>query len=431
MCVVIRVALTTVLLINQDNLGHGRFLSVRPELGLLTSTARTFIQEGITTEYATQVVGTTLNNGRQYAQYLKKSSRVLYENGLQPSVITSWVGEGSTATAETPATFTAHLESHNDLLSDAEAADWRAIDDKLRNVEFVGNTDYFRLQQSSQLLQSTPDSGVFASSVLSTVIHSVYAAPNQNNARILAAQKVLPIGDLPTFTVKNNFAPSGYQNTAETEIGEAGEGEEGRSAKLYHQQLMQQKQQNKFQNSTQIQFKKRVLATITYYGFADFTTLVGDSLIVFSPSTVQASLNLGHITSIKGMATLRSSELELFPSTAAEILVKTTNILSTLDKVTTTTTSPNLEEEKKPFSVGSVVEEIGKSSAGLEIKTEPVFVEHMEATSIKPQLEIRKYWRYMHRYPGHKLKAKIKGRLKFLRKELKLKELKKLKIRER
>ncbi|XP_039232896.1 uncharacterized protein LOC120320434 isoform X2 [Drosophila yakuba] len=87
--------ITTVLLVNNES-GHvadfhGRFLTVRPEIGVLTSTARTFIQDGITTEFATKILGTTLNNGRLYAQYLKKSSRVLYENeNVAPSVVTSW-----------------------------------------------------------------------------------------------------------------------------------------------------------------------------------------------------------------------------------------------------------------------------------------------------------------------------------------------------
>ncbi|KAI5636459.1 putative sperm flagellar membrane protein domain-containing protein [Phthorimaea operculella] len=72
----------TVLLVNDKrneyNTKIGRYHSVKPLIGLLTSTARTFIQDGVTTEFATQILGTTLDNGRIYAQLLTKSSLVLY-----------------------------------------------------------------------------------------------------------------------------------------------------------------------------------------------------------------------------------------------------------------------------------------------------------------------------------------------------------------
>lgn len=163
MCVYVCEDLTTVLLVNNEGTGrlgdvhgysHGRYLSVRPEVGLLTSTARTFIQEGITTEYATQVVGTTLDNGRLYAQYLKKSSRVLFENGhvaAPPSVVTSWVGDSVQPHSRS------YLQSHNDLFN-ADAPNWRDIDDSLDDIasvpaadvgEFVGNTDFLRFKGSS------------------------------------------------------------------------------------------------------------------------------------------------------------------------------------------------------------------------------------------------------------------------------------------
>lgn len=104
---------------------HGRFLTVRPEIGVLKSTARTFIQDGITTEFATKIVGTTLNNGRLYAQYLKKSSRVLYENeNISPSVVTSWVGEEDSL--QTPLV----LQSHNDLFN-IDDSNWQDIDDSI------------------------------------------------------------------------------------------------------------------------------------------------------------------------------------------------------------------------------------------------------------------------------------------------------------
>ena len=67
---------TTLLLIdNDDDTRSGR--SARPS-GVLTSTARTFVHDGTTTEYGTQVIGTTLDHGKYYAQLLQTSSKIYY-----------------------------------------------------------------------------------------------------------------------------------------------------------------------------------------------------------------------------------------------------------------------------------------------------------------------------------------------------------------
>lgn len=83
----------TVLLVNDQkrndyNSKLGRYHSVKPLIGLLTSTARTFIQDGVTTEFATQILGTTLNNGRIYAQLLTKSSLIIYNKPANDDAVT-------------------------------------------------------------------------------------------------------------------------------------------------------------------------------------------------------------------------------------------------------------------------------------------------------------------------------------------------------
>ncbi|XP_017869041.1 PREDICTED: mucin-17-like [Drosophila arizonae] len=345
--------LTTVLLVNKNGVGrlgdsYGRFLSVRPEIGLLTSTARTFIQEGVTTEYATQVVGTTLNNGRLYAQYLKKSSRVLFEkspNSMLPSVVTSWVGD-SVQSSQTRS----YLQSHNDLLN-ADSPDWQEIDDRLvleavgvplngNDHEFIGNTDFIMLKSDSQLVSKPVASNSIIKNITdnSDVKFATRSRHMEDNVSNIAADKVLSIGDLPTFTVKNNFEPSGYQinEGQDTQIIadlNANPSEEGRSAKIYHN-LGQNVKGDKTYHQP-INIPKRQLSTVTYYGFADFTTLVGDSLIVFLPRSPQSSPSLGHVTSIKGMATLRTSDVNLVLTTmttfihsskTAEVAVSPTTI---------------------------------------------------------------------------------------------------------
>ncbi|XP_036335216.1 uncharacterized protein LOC118745711 [Rhagoletis pomonella] len=356
------VDLTTVLLVNNENNGRsdylGHYASVRPEVGLLTSTARTFIQEGVTTEYATQVVGTILDNGRLYAQYLKKSSRVLYDNGQQqphqtavlPTAITSWVGDNLELQTKSL------LESHNDLFN-ADQPDWQDIDDRLLidGSAFVGNTDFVGLSEGRKKQQNSISTAypTFPSTHITTNFSSsssngssssgrngtrnwhadvpLHKASRtgqlEENARELEANKVLPIADLPTYTVRNHFSPSGFStemNLNQVHLPQhpvsGGTGESShiykkfgnnelilnRSPKLYYQQLMGANGgiSRAFKAAPAEAFLNRQLSTTTYYGFADFTTIVGDSVIVFSPSTSTENLNLGHVTSIKGEATL-------------------------------------------------------------------------------------------------------------------------------
>ncbi|KAH8283400.1 hypothetical protein KR054_009562, partial [Drosophila jambulina] len=267
---------TTVLLVN-NSAHHGRFLTVRPEIGLLTSTVRTFIQDGITTEFATKVVGTKLNNGRLYAQYLKKSSRVFYDNEhlLAPSVVTSWVGEGGE---------TLSLQNHNELFNTDDVVDWQDIDDNLgvHRAEFVGNTDFVGIQTTTDLapVQS-----------ISSVRVEVNKQISKNHITQAPAHTKLKDGitkltdQLETFTVNKNVGH--FQGTTPT-----------------IQDTVSTIQQQRIGKNVETPGSKRVMASVTYYGFADFTTIVGDSVIVFSPSTMQSSLNLGHVTSIKGKPTL-------------------------------------------------------------------------------------------------------------------------------
>ncbi|KAM7341413.1 uncharacterized protein ACRADG_012281 isoform 2-T2 [Cochliomyia hominivorax] len=339
--------LTTVLLVNNEN--HGRYINVRPEVGLLTSTARTFIQEGVTTEYATQVVGTTLDNGRIYAQYLKKSSRVLYNSGVpQPSVVTSWVGESLQSDA-------LYLpQSHNDLFN-ADQPDWRAIDDSLladrrHKDNFIGNTDYVALSSKPSLISNLKSE---LDTFLKTSTSTIYTTNSkiaynfvpqlgdlEENARKIFANKVLPIGDLPTYTIKQNYEPSAYLASGDTNLNleiDTDEDAFGRNPKLIYKNVMQNnlKLENVSDSKDSITPKpfipvSRHFATVTYYGFADFTTVVGDSVIVFSPSTSTPNVNYNaHVTSIKGEATLgaglpQGPSVSKVPITIAQDIIEPT-----------------------------------------------------------------------------------------------------------
>ncbi|KAH8418166.1 hypothetical protein KR009_007114, partial [Drosophila setifemur] len=301
--------ITTVLLINNESgrVGdiHGKFLTVRPDVGLLTSTARTFIQNGITTEFATKVVGTTLNNGRLYAQFLKKSSRVLYKNeNLVPSVVTSWVGDSDFQ--QTPL----FLQSHNDLYN-ADDAEWQNIDDGFGNNrdEFVGNTDFVQSTRIPQSIISTDRGEKSFTSSPSSQKNNTFKSDTDSFK--LTDGKVFSIKNLETFTVKNkinrNTDATFKQTTAELYI-------------LGNDTTYRQVVQERFGKNVEshIPLSKQVLATVTYYGFAEFTTIVGDSVIVFSPSTVQNNLNFGHVTSIRGRPTLKHEPIHSQTSQVVE-----------------------------------------------------------------------------------------------------------------
>ncbi|XP_023036333.2 serine-rich adhesin for platelets [Drosophila willistoni] len=428
--------LTTVLLVNNGNgagrVGdiHGRFLTVRPEVGLLTSTARTFIQEGTTTEFATQVLGTTLENGRLYAQYLKKSSRVLYENAnsnihVAPSVVTSWVGDSTNLHTR------AFLQSHNDLLN-ADAPDWQDIDDRLggsstsrSHDKFVGNTDFVSFQSAS------PTIGLEAASSTNSDHESpsknvpiVNVFPDrfgnlENNARKLAAQKVLPIGDLPTFTIKTHFEPSAYQLDDDNSMSQEEQRQhasylgldDGRSPKVFYQHLMEGQNHDNVKMpaeqslSKETVLPKRTLATVTYYGFADFTTLVGDSVIVFSPNTLETSPNFGHVTSIKGKATLSTLESRsgsnIAPQSSITIGMQKAEIVSTqinpwaigLDVNTSEIPNnpPSAVQSMTPelkMSQGSIISTASGSSIGNIITTEQVAPKKTELSETNPTFSL-------------------------------------------
>ncbi|XP_016950566.1 uncharacterized protein LOC108024906 [Drosophila biarmipes] len=321
--------ITTVLLLNNKSghVGdiHGRFLTVRPEIGVLTSTARTFIQDGTTTEFATKILGTTLNSGRLYAQYLRKSSRVLYENDkLFPSVVTSWVGEGDSH--QTPL----FLQSHNDLFN-SDDADWQDIDDSLgvNRGEFVGNTDYVIQQSTKVREQSSPDYQDkplrYLKPVASSNVTLIFDSKRKDEINKLV-DKVSSIENLKTYTIKSHFADFSAPKQTITVLDTLREERKYEMKSRIEQNVEEQKHKSQ-------SFNKQVLASITYYGFAEFTTVVGDSVIVFSPSTTQSTLHFGHVTSIKGKPTLKLMSIHDYNSQTTQTSPSPLKPVPTLNKI--------------------------------------------------------------------------------------------------
>lgn len=369
-----------------DNHGRsslGRFLSVKPAVGLLTSTARTFIQEGVTTEYATQVLGTTLDNGRLYAHLLTKSSRVLYDNDLP-------------------------TRSYNDISNKKWNFDNNVIN---KNVNFVKNTDYispqkadtylvfpttkpnfYRFTEKKSYFDKEQQTGEPVSTVAAVTSESTeeellksasssnervpYQEPHfrqkqpqqistpllpqtssYNNVKVfkvnpierhinlenysnfkeqstendvasnnrnikeqkyeaLQPSKIKPKMDIPTFTVRNDFSPSGFSF-----LGDLPEFEyDINTEKSRPTTPAERKAKLLFRGGQPVKQELKDLVTVTHMGFADFTTTVGDTVFVFSPHTSTSEQNFaGQVTSIRGDATLEPTHTLKEPTVTSTV----------------------------------------------------------------------------------------------------------------
>lgn len=362
---------TTVLLVDNNNrVAHGRFLNVKPAVGLLTSTARTFIQDGVTTEYATQVLGTTLDHGRLYAQLISKSSRVLYNknnvadsNSINPTSTISF-----NPFNQIPIT---QLSAHNNEIT--LNGDDRNMNNNNNNhtqklddenvVTFIKNTDYIAPDRPSIIYPSTATNVFnftrqvpqFDFEFLPVSLAQVQENPFEANAKVKESFSVsqsssssrssnngkgevvndkngvnpdkVKLGfDLPTYTVKHDYL-NYFWDDPDTDIylsQQKGYSTEGSQEDDSDESYVPRENHFSFAGSPQAidQQQNRIgkmlyrgnapvgiandikpLTSVTYYGFADFTTVVGNTVIIFSPNTA-ASAATGHVTSIRGEATL-------------------------------------------------------------------------------------------------------------------------------
>lgn len=294
---------------------------MKPLIGLLTSTARTFIQDGVTTEFATQILGTTLDNGRIYAQLLTKSSLVLYNKPssvddpfvvkptrvhsafdgewnvkqdlgiidpekfilkntdyLAPSskmeiVYASKPAQEAFKFWNPPSSPDYQSDNQIDELTARKAQSYEpkfevynyldgpAIENENKNIKQQPNIidSANSLHRQNKAYEPVSEEAI---QVVSRVHEDVL-----NESNIV---KVKPSYDLPTFTIKNEFSPIFYYiDNVESRYSP-------------QQSLPQTKLPKKmFGHKSEPRPKK----TFTYAGFADFTTVVGDTVIIFTPNT--------------------------------------------------------------------------------------------------------------------------------------------------
>ncbi|XP_014207538.1 mucin-3A-like [Copidosoma floridanum] len=257
-----------------------------PPVGILSKTARTFVQDGASTEYATQVVGTTLNNGRYYAKILSTSSRVFYDKDISPDESAPFVVYPS-----------APYEGNRNPKPIQN-------DPFLKNsADGIGKKDE-SVKQSVGLKEDLND--LKNNDIFGKVENEIHFKPAKVRNE-----------DLPTYTVKQDYVTKDVDIIALDD--EQHKAYRPRVPKIF-------KPQPKVSSKKQ---DLKPLSTVTYRGFADFTTTVSDTVIVFSPSTAPAPVGRP-ATTIKGDATLR-------PDDGVAILkIKPTSVHSG-DKPTATT----------------------------------------------------------------------------------------------
>lgn len=246
------------------------------------------MQDGASTEFATQVVGTTLDNGRLYARILSTSSRVFYDREPAPDPSSPYVVYPSRAPED----------------------DWRlrvALDNApIRAIEEIEVLNGDSNAESSEKKQETGNSSKLDEMSKENDIFNKREL-NVDTQRFKPA-KVRPADNLPTYTVKHEYVSNNFDSLDD----EQSKTFRPRVPKIFKPQV---------KTPPQRKLDPKPFATVTYHGFADFTTTVGDTVIIFSPSTSPAPMGRP-ATTIKGDATLRPDDgvavLKIRPTTVME-----------------------------------------------------------------------------------------------------------------
>lgn len=352
-----------------DNHGKnslGRFLSVKPDLGLLTSTARTFIQDGVTTEYATQVLGTTLDNGRLYAHLLTKTSRVVYDHD-SPTKSYDPQGRKNQWNLDEHQIVNKNFIRNTDYISpDSPQAVYvfptstvksyhpprQSPDPEILNEAQSNNAPLSFEGQNKQIIRPQ-GLQVMKVNAQKDFTHENLIIHNDNPAdQAFKPSKVKGWDNLPTYTVRNEFSPSGFSylgNLPESEV---------RTERSRFTTQADRKARLLFKAGL-VKPNPKDLQTVTYTGFADFTTTVADTVIVFTPHTNEPLQNVAQVTKIAVEPTIKPTNTLKLPF-ATQKLENTPitekyypTFLTTEENPTTTLPTTTESEEEDPEEVGN------------------------------------------------------------------------------
>lgn len=372
--------------------------------GLISSAARTFVQDGITTEFTTQLIGT--NIGSDYARILNTGSKILYANlrsrpansepyliyptvnndfDIAPSNVQEVNGEYQTSTGDfdVPALVDILSNSQDDLLETSEARNIVSPSESNERTPSMEREEEKPLKDSRENSERVPDS----ENVIS--VKKEYSSSKSNGE--VKPQKVKPKENLPTYTIKNGYDSFFFEDDATTEepkydsnqlyrkpiikndinFEAIGKKQQRLSKNLLYnrnkdREVQKEKDQQPSSNHVEESLEKSKLVTTTYFGFADFTTTVGNTVIHFMPNTPVVTPN-NLVTSIKDEATLRNELIR--PSKVQNNILKTNVPNSVL----------NSNKQRNPIEP-SQAENNEKSSRHRE--TEPLFKYRSSTTRV-------------------------------------------------
>lgn len=312
-----------------------------PSLGLLSTTARTFIQEGTTTEYATHVYGTTV--GDKYAHIVSTGSKIFYDN-IRPSkdrfdsIITipsldSLLSEENSVIVPTKVT-KIHINTEKVVLPNKDDHSHKNFDSLKANIPSISEKTPVTVNRQSSSSEEKKSNFI-------SIKKEISIKPARVKLR----------NELPTFTVKQDGAEIDLriENNVHAEI----EDNNIRSAKnVVHRPVA----------------KTPELTTTTYFGFADFVTTAGNTVIIFTPKTKKPNYE-GSVTSIQGEPTIGGVPL----STAVFSIPSTTpGTTESAEEITEPPTSKEYETTTvKESKIEEESEEIETTPESAEVTTEP------------------------------------------------------------
>ncbi|XP_026680565.1 uncharacterized protein LOC113468105 [Diaphorina citri] len=259
---------------------------------------------------------TTLRADMPYLIYPTVDSQ---EFDILPSSVQEINGEYLTSTGDfdLPVLKDILSNSQDDILETSEARNIVSPTDPSERTPSIEKEEDESPKDSRENSERVPDS----ENVIS--VKKEYSS-SKNNGEIVKPQKVKPKANLPTYTVKNSYDSFLFEDDLITEEPkydtnqlfrkpviikndinfEAIAKKQQRISKslLFNRNKDREAQKEKDQPTANQQEKtseKSKLVTTTYFGFADFTTTVGSTVIHFMPHTPAAVPN-SLVTSIKG-----------------------------------------------------------------------------------------------------------------------------------
>lgn len=311
-----------------------------PSLGLLSTTARTFIQEGTTTEFATHIYGTTV--GDKYAHIVSTGSKIFYDN-VRPSKekrVDPIISIPSLDSLVFP--LEENIIVPSKVIREEISDDHSVLPDREETSSKISKS---LKPNVPSVVERTPLT--FPSSPITTDNKK-----SHNHVSVLKEISIKPAkvklkNELPTFTIK--------QDSSEVE---------SKSNQIHYSEfLVDNVVQSNGVNQRESVGNRTELTTTTYFGFADFVTTAGNTVIIFTPKTKKPNFE-GTVTFIPGEATL--STVHNAHSTTAIDATKSRQVATI---IAATITTPIIDTV------------LNETKEQIEIQKEPV--ETMTAKDIK------------------------------------------------